>query len=97
MVFVLGSRAYGHRVGVLASAFVALAVIHIQLSHFLVLEARNRCFCHRFVMRVEAGQEVAARDTRDVHALRAARTPGPRAQPVKARACASGGSGVGCG
>ncbi len=34
MVFLLGSRLYGKRVGLLAAAFVGLAVIHIQNSHF---------------------------------------------------------------
>ena len=34
MVFLLGSRVYGRRVGVLAAAMAALAVMHIQLSHF---------------------------------------------------------------
>ena len=34
LVFVLGRRMYGHRVGLLAAAFTALAVIHIQNSHF---------------------------------------------------------------
>ena len=34
MVFLLGRRIFGERVGLLASALVALAVVHIQLSHF---------------------------------------------------------------
>ena len=34
MVYLLGKRVYGSRVGLLASALVALAVIHIQHSHF---------------------------------------------------------------
>jgi len=34
LVFVLGRRMYGNGVGVLAAAFTALAVIHIQNSHF---------------------------------------------------------------
>ena len=38
MVFILGSRLYGRRVGILASALVALAVIHIQLSHFYAVD-----------------------------------------------------------
>ncbi|MCH7744910.1 MAG: glycosyltransferase family 39 protein, partial [Chloroflexi bacterium] len=38
MVFVLGSRVYGRRVGLLASAFAALAVIQIQLSHFFAVD-----------------------------------------------------------
>jgi YYY domain-containing protein len=38
MVFVLGSRIYGRRVGLLGAAFTALAVIHIQLSHFFAVD-----------------------------------------------------------
>ena len=38
MVFVLGSRIYGRRVGLLASLLAALAVIHIQLSHFFAVD-----------------------------------------------------------
>ena len=34
MVFLLGKRVYDRRVGLLAAALVALAVIHIQHSHF---------------------------------------------------------------
>ena len=38
LVFVLGSRMYGRREGLLASALVALAVMHIQLSHFYAVD-----------------------------------------------------------
>ena len=38
MIYVLGGRIYGRRVGLLASALVALAVIHIQLSHFFAVD-----------------------------------------------------------
>ena len=34
LVYVLGRRMFGHGVGLLAAAFTALAVIHIQNSHF---------------------------------------------------------------
>ena len=34
IVFILGSRIYGRREGLLAAALAGLAVIHIQLSHF---------------------------------------------------------------
>ena len=34
LVYLLGSRMYGRREGLLAAALVATAVIHIQLSHF---------------------------------------------------------------
>ena len=37
-VYLLGSRMYGRREGLLASALVALAVIHIQLSHFYAVD-----------------------------------------------------------
>ncbi len=38
MVFLIASRLYGRRVGILASLFAALAVIHIQLSHFYTVD-----------------------------------------------------------
>ena len=38
MVFLLGCRVYGRRVGLLASLLAALAVIHIQLSHFFAVD-----------------------------------------------------------
>ena len=34
LVYLLGSRLFGRREGLLASALLALAVVHIQLSHF---------------------------------------------------------------
>ena len=38
MVFLLGSRLYGRRTGVLAALLAALAVMHIQLSHFFAVD-----------------------------------------------------------
>ena len=38
VLFLLGSRLYGRRVGLLASGMAALAVIHIQLSHFYAVD-----------------------------------------------------------
>ena len=38
VVYLLGRRMYGRREAVLASALVALAVIHIQLSHFFAVD-----------------------------------------------------------
>ncbi len=38
MVFLIASSLYGRRVGILASLFAALAVIHIQLSHFYTVD-----------------------------------------------------------
>lgn len=36
--YILGARMYGRKQGLLAAALVALAVIHIQLSHFLTFD-----------------------------------------------------------
>lgn len=36
--YLLGARVYGRRQGLLAAALTALAVIHIQLSHFLTVD-----------------------------------------------------------
>ena len=38
VVYLLGSRLYGRREGLLASVLLALAVIHIQLSHFFAVD-----------------------------------------------------------
>ena len=38
LVFSLGARWYGRRVGLLSAALTALAVIHIQLSHFFAVD-----------------------------------------------------------
>ena len=38
MVFLIASRLYSRRVGILASLLAALAVIHIQLSHFYTVD-----------------------------------------------------------
>jgi YYY domain-containing protein len=38
VVYLLGSRLYGRREGLLASVLVALSVIHIQLSHFFAVD-----------------------------------------------------------
>ena len=38
VVFLLGSRMYGRREGLLASALVAVSVLHIQLSHFYAVD-----------------------------------------------------------
>ena len=38
VVYLLGSRLYGRREGLLASALVAMAVLHIQLSHFYTVD-----------------------------------------------------------
>ena len=38
LIFFLGSKVYDRRTGLLASALVALSVIHIQLSHFFAVD-----------------------------------------------------------
>ena len=38
LVFAFGARWYGRRVGLLSAALTALAVIHIQLSHFFAVD-----------------------------------------------------------
>ena len=38
LTYLLGARMYGRRQGLLAATLVALAVIHIQLSHFLTFD-----------------------------------------------------------
>ena len=38
LVFLLGSMAYGRRVGLIAAGLVATAVIHVQLSHFFAVD-----------------------------------------------------------
>ena len=38
MVYLLGSRLYGRKVGLLASGLLALSVLHIQLSHFFAVD-----------------------------------------------------------
>ncbi|MCX8252052.1 MAG: DUF2298 domain-containing protein [Dehalococcoidia bacterium] len=38
LVFALGARWYGRRVGLLSAVLTALAVIHIQLSHFFAVD-----------------------------------------------------------
>ena len=38
VVYLLGARVFGRREGLLASALVALAVLHIQLSHFFAVD-----------------------------------------------------------
>lgn len=44
MVFVLGRRLYGGAVGLLAAAFTAMAVIHVQNSHFFRPETLSVLF-----------------------------------------------------
>ncbi len=64
MVWLLGSRLYGRREALLASALAALAVVHIQLSHFFAVDTFLALFCVAavyFMLRVAA--EGRARDS----------------------------------
>ena len=57
MVWLLGSRLYGRREALLASALAALAVLHIQLSHFFTVDTFLSLFCVAavyFMLRVAA-------------------------------------------
>ena len=45
LVYVLGAMAWSRRAGLLASALVAVAVIHIQLSHFFAVDTLMALFC----------------------------------------------------
>jgi len=44
LTFALGRLLYGSKVGVLAAAFVALTVMHIQLAHFATFDTGLTCF-----------------------------------------------------
>ncbi len=44
MVFVLGARVYGRAVGLLAAGLTALAVLHVQLSHFFAVDTLAALF-----------------------------------------------------
>ena len=44
LVYLLGSRMYGRREGLLASGLLALAVLHIQLSHFYAVDTQLALF-----------------------------------------------------
>ena len=53
-LFFVGSMAYGRRVGLMASAFAAISVIHIQLSHFFAVDTLLTAFiigCLFFLIR----------------------------------------------
>ena len=45
LVYALGVMVWSRRVGLLASALVAVAVIHIQLSHFFAVDTLMALFC----------------------------------------------------
>ena len=45
LVYALGAMAWSRRVGLLASALTAVAVIHIQLSHFFAVDTLTALFC----------------------------------------------------
>ena len=52
LVFFLGRMLYGRTVGIFASLFTALAVIHIQLSHFFAVDTIQTLFDLRPVLHV---------------------------------------------
>ncbi len=43
-VYLLGSRLYGRRVGILAAGLLSVAVLHIQLSHFFAVDTLQAMF-----------------------------------------------------
>ena len=50
LVFALGAMVRSRRVGLLASALVAIAVIHVQLSHFFAVDTLMALFCFATVV-----------------------------------------------
>ena len=44
LVYFLGSRIYGHREGIIGALLVALAVLHIQLSHYYAVDTLQALF-----------------------------------------------------
>ena len=50
LVFALGAMVWSRRVGLLASALVAIAVIHIQLSHFFAVDTLMALLCFATVL-----------------------------------------------
>ena len=50
LVYALGAMVWSRRVGLLASALVAIAVIHIQLSHFFAVDTVMALLCFTSVL-----------------------------------------------
>ena len=44
LVYLIGKHVYGRRVGILAAAFSAFAVLHIQLSHYFTMDTFSTFF-----------------------------------------------------
>ncbi len=64
MVFILGSRFYGRNTGLLAAGLAALAVIHIQLSHFFVVDTLLALFTVASIFfTIRVAQEGRRRDS----------------------------------
>ena len=64
VVYLLGRRMYGRREAVLASALVALAVIHVQLSHFFAVDTiATLCAVLALYFMVRVGAEGRLRDS----------------------------------
>ena len=45
LVYAVGARVWSRKVGLLSSAMVSVAVIHIQLSHFFAVDTLMALFC----------------------------------------------------
>ena len=64
VVYLLGRRMFGRREAVLAAALVALAVIHIQLSHFFAVDTiATLCAVAALYFMVRVGAEGRPRDS----------------------------------
>ena len=64
VVYLLGRRMYGRREAVLASLLVALAVIHIQLSHFFAVDTiATLCAVLALYFMVRVGSDGRMRDS----------------------------------
>lgn len=57
MVFAMGARLYSRRVGLLASAFLSMTVLHIQGAHFFTVESYTVFFtCAAFYAIIQVAQ-----------------------------------------
>ena len=64
VVFLLGARVYGRRVGLVASALVGLAVMHIQMGHFFAVDTLLALFAVAAVyFMVKVAREGRIRDS----------------------------------
>ena len=64
LVYLLGARLYGRREGLLAAIFVALAVLHVQLSHFFAVDTIMAvCAVAALYLLARVAREGRARDS----------------------------------